>query len=106
MDDQTVERILAEQNQSVEMLFNIADENAMLTAHVLAQDKTPSESGDRVSLTEHVSCFVALPYGEEHAHRLYRALKEVLEKRPYYWQLVRADNSVEQPGLSENLVIR
>jgi molecular chaperone HtpG len=103
MDDQTVERILAEQNQSIEMLLNIADENAMLTAHVLAQDKTPSESGDRVSLTEHVSCFVALPYGEEHADRLYRALKEVLEKRPYYWQLVRADDSVEQPGLWENL---
>ena len=103
MDGQIAESILTEQNQNIEMLLNISDENAMLKAQVLAQDKTSSKSGDRGSLTKHVSCFVALPYGEERADRLYRALKEVLENRPYYWQLVRADDSVEQPGLWENL---
>lgn len=40
---------------------------------------------------------------EKRADRLYRALKEVLEDRPYYWQLVRADDSVDEPGLWENL---
>ncbi len=103
MDGQTAERILAEQNQNIEMLLNIADENAMLTTQVLAQDKTFSESDDRGSLTGHVSCFVALPYGEEHADRLYQALKEVLENRRYYWQLVRADRQRRAAGLWENL---
>jgi hypothetical protein len=103
MDGETAECILAEQNQNLETLLDLADENAALRAQAIAKNETSSEPSDHSFLTKHVSCFVALPYGDKHAGRLYRALKEILEDRPYYWQLVRADDSVEQSGLWENL---
>ena len=44
-----------------------------------------------------------MPFSDSRANEIYRALRIVLEDNPYYWAVVRADDSVEQPGLWLNL---
>lgn len=53
------------------------------------------------TLTPHVSCFVAFDFQKRDA--VFRALSDVLQDRPYFWQVVRADASVEKPDLLPNL---
>jgi molecular chaperone HtpG len=49
-------------------------------------------------LTEHVSCFVALPFKETY-NMLFQALRALLENKPYFWQILRAD----ELHLAENI---
>lgn len=51
----------------------------------------------------YVSCFVAMPFQDPRAGEIYDAVKAVLQDRPFYWRVVRADDSVEEPGLWSNL---
>ena len=55
MDGQTAECILAEQNQNIEMLLDIADENAMLTAQVAAQIR---HFQNQATMFAYEACFV------------------------------------------------
>lgn len=43
-----------------------------------------------IEQTEHVTCFVALPFAPEYDVVL-EALRDVLEVSPYFWEVVRAD---------------
>ncbi len=44
-----------------------------------------------------------MPFSDQRAREIYHAVRAVLEDRPYYWAVVRAEDSVEQPGLWANL---
>jgi hypothetical protein len=63
---------------------------------------TQQDDGDS-SLDPYVSCFVAMSFGDPRAAEIYDAVRAVLEARPYYWAVVRADDTVEQPDLWANL---
>jgi len=40
----------------------------------------------------HLSCSVSLPEGEPRSEEIFAALRSVLEDKPYYWQVLRADS--------------
>ena len=52
--------------------------------------------------TPYVSCFIAMPFNEEF-ESIFNALRLVLEDRPYYWQLIRADEKQFEPTISGNV---
>lgn len=55
----------------------------------------------------HIVCFVALPFNDndKFAYKtvLLPALRLVLEQSPYYWQVVRADDTIFASTISENI---
>ena len=53
------------------------------------------------ALTPHVSCFVAFDFAKR--GELFEALRDVLQDRPYCWEVVRADEVVDNPDLLPNL---
>lgn len=58
------------------------------------------------SSTKHTVCFVALPFeDEEFAYKtvLLPALRSVFEQHPYYWQVVRADDTIFASTVAENV---
>jgi hypothetical protein len=44
-----------------------------------------------------------MPFHDQRARDIYEAVRAVLEDAPYFWRVVRADDSVETPGLWSNL---
>jgi len=52
-------------------------------------------------LTPYISCFVAFDFQKRDA--VFEALRDLLQDRPYFWKVVRADASVEKPDLLPNL---
>lgn len=101
----TMQRIFSEHNRTIEIMLTKADENSelrtALTVCETERDQAHTKGG--AGLTAHVSCFVALSFSDKRAADLYAALKAVLEDAPYCWQVTRADDSVEHPGLWDNL---
>lgn len=43
------------------------------------------------------------PFRDDRASEIYQAIRAVAEDSPYFWRVVRADDTVEQPGLWQNL---
>jgi hypothetical protein len=43
-----------------------------------------------------------MPFNDRRAGEIYAAVREVLEDKPFYWRVVRADDSVEDRGLWSN----
>jgi molecular chaperone HtpG len=52
--------------------------------------------------TEHVSCFFAMPF-EDAYNPLLQAIRQVLENKPYGWQVIRADQNHQGKTISENV---
>jgi molecular chaperone HtpG len=102
---ETMQRIFGEQNRTIELMLAKAEENCDLRSALTVRETELAEARAEGSggLTAYVSCFVALPFSDKRAANLYGALKAVLEDAPYCWQVVRADDTVEHPGLWENL---
>ena len=55
-----------------------------------------------VPQTEHVSCFFAMPFDPSY-DPLLKAVRQVLEDKPYGWQVFRADESHQGTTISENV---
>ncbi len=69
---------------------------AQLALEETEQKESPAE------LTSHVSCFVAMPFGQEYDY-IFMALRQLLEDRPYYWQVIRADERQFEATISGNV---
>ncbi len=101
---EAIQRIFNQQNRAIEQMLDLADDRSELLAKLAAREVELAATRDEDGgLTSYVSCFVAMPYTDQRAKRLYDALKRVLEDVPYCWQVSRADDSVELPGLWDNL---
>src|SRR5262249_15834646 len=105
---QDVQAMFEQYNQVIELMLSLDAERADLQRTLNARrgeiDELRTEQTDRDSgLDPYVSCFVAMPFGDRRAAEIYEAVRGVLEARPYYWAVVRADDTVEQPGLWANL---
>lgn len=58
------------------------------------QEATPGDS-------RHVTCFVAFDYDQK--KHVFEALRDILQDRPYFWEVVRADARIENSALLPNL---
>jgi len=105
---QDVQVMFEQYNKVIELMLSLDAERAGLerTLHArqteLAEVRAP-QAGRDGGLDPYVSCFVAMSFGDSRAREIYQAVRSVLEARPYYWAVVRADDTVEQPGLWANL---
>ncbi|MGK7897658.1 MAG: ATP-binding protein, partial [Xenococcus sp. (in: cyanobacteria)] len=53
--------------------------------------------------TEHISCFFAMPFDEEY-EPLLKAVRQVLEDKPYGWQVIRADEQHHGTTIATNIM--
>jgi len=105
---QELQKMFVQYNQAIELMLSLAAERADLERSLNARQSELDESnqprtGVDAGLDPYVSCFIAMPFKDPRAQRIYDAVRTVLEDKPFYWRVVRADDSVEQPGLWENL---
>lgn len=104
---ESVQTMFTQYNQVIEHMLSLAEEQALLSRALNAKqtelDEFRTGEVDGTDLTTWGSCFVALPFGDPRATEIYAAVREVLEDRPYFWQVVRADDDVEAPGLWPNV---
>jgi molecular chaperone HtpG len=52
--------------------------------------------------TEHISCFFAMPFDPSY-DPLLQAVRQVLEDKPYGWQVIRADERLRGSTITENV---
>lgn len=105
---QDVQAMFVQYNQVIELMLSLAAERAEFERNLNARQSELDElrearSGADTGLDPYVSCFVAMPFKDPRATQIYDAVRAVLEDKPYYWRVVRADDNVEQPGLWANL---
>jgi molecular chaperone HtpG len=103
-----VQAMFVQYNQVIELTLSLAAERAgferdLLARKVEIQELLRNAQGDTTGLDPYVSCFVAMPFNDDRAAGIYQAVRAVLEDHPYFWRVVRADDTVEQPGLWPNL---
>lgn len=106
-----VQTMFVQYNQVIELMLSLATERAEFERTLNARQSEleelriqdgPPERG----LDPYVSCFVAMPFTDARARKIYEAVQTVLEDKPYYWRVVKADDTVEQPGLWANLKVK
>jgi molecular chaperone HtpG len=102
-----VQAMFARYNQVIEVMLSLAAERADVQRTLNAREtelrELRSAGSSEAELDPYVSCFVAMPFTDPRANAIYDALRTVLEDAPYFWRVVRADDSVEDPGLWTNL---
>jgi len=103
-----VQAMFVQYNQIIELMLSLAAERANFERdlhgrQVEIEELLRSAQGDNTGLDRYVSCFVAMPFSDDRATSIYHAVRAVLEDHPYFWRVVRADDTVEQPGLWPNL---
>jgi len=81
------------EGQLTQLRLKLEDKEQELRAQVTAQNS---------SQTEHISCFVAMPFDEQF-QPLLKALKLVLEDKPYGWEVIRADSRLLGLTISANV---
>lgn len=106
---EAIQVMFGQYNQVIERMLSLAAEQNELQRTVIALRSELDEmrdartDTDRGDMDPYVSCFVAMPFGDPRAIQIFDAVRAVLEDRPYYWRVVRADDTVEHPGLWGNL---
>lgn len=105
---QDVQLMFVQYNQVIELMLSLAADRADFERTLNARqgeldELRQAQNGADSGLDPYVSCFVAMPFSDERATHIFDAVRTVLEDKPYYWRVVRADDSVEQPGLWANL---
>jgi molecular chaperone HtpG len=105
-----VQTMFVQYNHVIDRMLTLAEERSEIERRLNARqtelDELHATSGDgsAVDLDPYVSCFVAMRFSDDpRAAEIYQAVREVLEDRPFYWRVVRADDNVEDPGLWKNL---
>ncbi len=79
--------------QVTKLKLEIDDKDQALRVQTAAQNS---------SQTEHISCFVAMPFDEQYKPLL-AALRLVLEDKPYGWEVIRADSRLFGLTISANV---
>ena len=105
---QDLQAMFVQYNQVIDLMLSLAAERAdferIINAHKSELDELhEAPTGADTGLDPYVSCFVAMPFKDSRARRIYDAVRTVLEDKPFYWRVVRADDSVERAGLWANL---
>jgi hypothetical protein len=104
---QDVQTMFVQYNQVIELMLSLAAERSefesVLNARQLEVAELRGAQHQPKGLDSYVSCFVAMPFHDGRARDIYQALRAVAEDSPHFWRVVRADDTVEKPGLWPNL---
>jgi len=87
-------------NKETELREIFATKEKLLTEEM--QELQDRLAASECPQTDHVSCFFAMPF--DHAYDpLLKAVRQVLEDKPYGWQVFRADETHQATTISENV---
>jgi hypothetical protein len=103
---ESVQAMFTQYNQVIELMLLLAEERTQFERRLNARQVELDElrgGADGPERDPYVSCFVAMPFSDARAAEIYDAIRAVLEDKPYYWRVVRADDNTEMPGLWSNL---
>lgn len=103
---ESVQAMFTQYNQVVELMLQMSEDRERFERelNVRTAELVELQAGSNATEQDpYVSCFVAMPFSDPRAAEIYDAVRQVLEDRPYYWRVVRADDSTELPGLWPNL---
>jgi molecular chaperone HtpG len=97
------ESMLVQSNRVIDLLIDQVQQADQLRQRVASLEKEAQTQRPREGdgLTAHVSCFVAFDF-DARSH-FFDCLRQILQDRPYFWEVVRADASVEHSDLLTNL---
>lgn len=93
LSTEQIETIAKQYNQIIDLLIRSAKDLSETRNELFRLETTrnrPVQAQLDSQLTEHVTCFVSFSFSGYDA--VFEALREVLEQKPFFWQLVRADN--------------
>jgi molecular chaperone HtpG len=103
---ESVQTMFTQYNQVIELMLLLAEERTNFQRELSATKYKLNElhaTANGPEQDQYVSCFVAMPFADLRATEIYEAVRAVLEDKPYFWRVVRADDSIEKPGLWPNL---
>ncbi len=103
-------------NQTITLIIDQAEQlNALRTRlsiiELKLQEKEKEQSeaakGELLNYRDHIICMVALPFRDNQTFPyetvLLPAIRRVLELKPYYWQVVRADEQYFEETIERNV---
>jgi molecular chaperone HtpG len=103
---ESVQTMFTQHNQVIELVLQLAEERAhferMLNSKQVELGELYASAGGPEQ-DPYVSCFVAMPFSDARATDIYNVVRGVIEDKPYFWRIVRADDSIEMPGLWSNV---
>jgi hypothetical protein len=89
-----VQAMFTQFNQVIELMLGLAEQ--------VANPAVPAKTVPEPPPT-YLSCSVTLPEGEPRSEEIFAAVRSVLEARPYYWQVRRADSPPADSNLPLDL---
>ncbi len=99
-----IRQMFEQYNKVIESLLTESEQRAELEMTCQSLKKqinqmSSSNETDSSSLTRCITCFVAMPFSNPQANTLYKALEQVLEDEPFFWNVIRADEQVTDARL-------
>jgi uncharacterized Zn-finger protein len=104
---QNAEVMFAGFNRVINRMIAQAEETQKLNGQLFKlkgelQELRTAAAAEASQQTAHVSCFFAMPF-EDHYEMIERAMKRVLEDKPYGWQVVLARDVYRDRRIHENV---
>ena len=96
-----VQTMFTQFNQVIDLMLGLAEQVAQGPLGAAADAGT--DAGTAKQQATYLSCSVTLPEGEPRSEEIFAALRSVLEAKPYYWQVLRADSPSADPSLPPDL---
>jgi molecular chaperone HtpG len=92
---EAVQTMFTQFNQVIDLMLGLAEQVASRPAASVAPEPPQQPA--------YLSCSVTLPEGEPRSEEIFAAVRSVLEARPYYWQVRRADSPPADSNLPLDL---
>ena len=100
---QNLEVLHAQMVRALDHMLTLREEKRRLKARIDGLEKPDADKATPASqLTEHISLFVMMPFGEEY-DLLEGALRRVFEADPYHFQVILARDRTIHPNLFDNV---
>jgi molecular chaperone HtpG len=103
-----IRQMFEQYNKLIESVLTESDKRGELevtcqTLRKQIEQESILQETEGFSLAKCITCFVAMPFGNHQSNNLYKALEQVLEDEPFFWNVVRADEEVNDARLWENV---
>ena len=96
-----VQSMFTQFNQVIDLMLGLAEQVARGTGASEPADAVPADIAP--PQPSYLSCAVTLPEGEPRSEEIFAAVRSVLETKPYYWQVHRADSPPADSNLPLDL---
>ncbi|MBR7829975.1 ATP-binding protein [Actinospica sp. MGRD01-02] len=92
-----VHTMFTQSSQVIDLMLGLAEQVAQ------GSYAEPADAVPAPRQATYLSCSVTLPEGEPRSEEIFAAVRSVLEAKPYYWQVLRADSPSADPDLPPDL---